>query len=118
MAIYIQLSIKQIIQYEIGSEQVRKAITIHEYKCRYERREGMGSPGAAVSLSGVVDGRSRAPPPLHVALRNRKGGGLHGNSPPSLETGELYNFTRQYCFFTTNGFLAPPVYLSRIDSAC
>ena len=56
--------------------------------------------------------------PLHVVLRNKKGGGLHGNSPPSLETGELYNFTRQYCFFTTNGFLVPPVYLSRIDPAC
>ena len=65
----------------------------------------------------MVDGRSGIRP-LTRRLAEQKGGGLHGNSPPSLETGELYNFTRQYCFFTTNGFLVPPVYLSRIDSAC
>ena len=39
-----------------------------------------------------------APPP------KGKGGGLLGNGPPSLETGELYNFTRLYCFLTTNDF--------------
>ena len=83
---------------------------------RKKRRDGLPWGSRLIVWGGRWAEQGSAP--LHVALRNRKGGGLHGNSPLSLETGELYHFTRQYCFFTTNGFLAPPVYLSRIDSAC
>ena len=62
-----------------------------------KEERGVGSPWQPSNCLGRPMG-GVAPPP------KGKRGGLLGNGPPSLETGELYNFTRLYCFLTTNDF--------------
>ena len=76
-----------------------RAITIHEYKMPIRKKRGGWAPLGCRLIVWGDRWAEWAPPP-----KGKKGGGLLGNGPPSLETGELYNFTRLYCFLTTNDF--------------